>query len=310
MKPASPDLELAPEHELHHEPGADTYWNESWYFDFASADGSLGGYVRVGLYPNLNTVWYWACVVGEGRPLVTVIDHAVPLPGAGSLELSHAGLRADHLCESPGQSWRLTLDAPAISVDDAADVYHSAPGKPVKLRLDLVWTTANAVFPQLDHNRYEVPCRVHGEIGVGGERIDLDGWGERDHSWGVRDWWQLGWCWTAGRLADASAFHAFRVESELIDVFSGFSQAAGKAPVALPDFRFAPELGREGLPSSTAMQFGELSVQCTPLAFAPVLLEAPDGRVSRFPRALCRFDAEDGRRGFGWTEWNQPQPGA
>ena len=24
--------------------------------------------------------WYWACLVGEGRPLVTVIDHEVPLP--------------------------------------------------------------------------------------------------------------------------------------------------------------------------------------------------------------------------------------
>jgi hypothetical protein len=33
--------------------------------------------------------------------------------------------------------------------------------------------------------------------------------------------------------------------------------------------------------------------------------------VSRFPRALCRFrDADTGRRGVGWTEWNQPQPAA
>jgi hypothetical protein len=39
-----------------------------------------------------------------------------------------------------------------------------------------------------------------------------------------------------------------------------------------------------------------------------VLLGARDGRVSRFPRALCRFDATDGRSGWGWTEWNQPQP--
>ena len=45
-----------------------------------------------------------------------------------------------------------------------------------------------------------------------------------------------------------------------------------------------------------------------PVAFAPVLV-APDGRVSRFPQALCRFaDPATGRRGVGWTEWNQPQP--
>jgi hypothetical protein len=37
-------------------------------------------------------------------------------------------------------------------------------------------------------------------------------------------------------------------------------------------------------------------------------LDAPDGRIGRFPRALCRFDAADGRSGFGWTEWNRPEP--
>ncbi|WP_440100624.1 DUF7064 domain-containing protein [Streptosporangium sp. H16] len=42
------------------------------------------------------------------------------------------------------------------------------------------------------------------------------------------------------------------------------------------------------------------------LAFAPVAMTSPDGEVARFPRALCRFEAEDGRSGYGWTEWHQP----
>jgi hypothetical protein len=56
------------------------------------------------------------------------------------------------------------------------------------------------------------------------------------------------------------------------------------------------------------MRLHDLDLTVVPLAHAPVLLEATDGRVSRFPRSLCRFDAADGRRGYGWTEWNQPQP--
>ena len=63
-------------------PGDERLWGESWYFDFIDRDGTLGGYVRLGLYPNLGVAWYWACLVGEGRPLVTVIDHEVPLPKA------------------------------------------------------------------------------------------------------------------------------------------------------------------------------------------------------------------------------------
>jgi hypothetical protein len=46
-----------------------------------------------------------------------------------------------------------------------------------------------------------------------------------------------------------------------------------------------------------------------PLAFAPLRLVASDGRVTHFPRAMCRFTAEDGRTGLGWVEWNLNQRG-
>ena len=76
-------------------------WGESWYFDFTDREGTLGAYVRLGLYPNLGVAWYWACLVGEGRPLVTVIDHDVALPKAPSLDIRADGLWADHAIETP-----------------------------------------------------------------------------------------------------------------------------------------------------------------------------------------------------------------
>ena len=35
--------------------------------------------------------------------------------------------------------------------------------------------------------------------------------------------------------------------------------------------------------------------------------QAPDGRLSLFPRAMCRVHAADGRSGSGWVEWNRVQ---
>jgi hypothetical protein len=52
---------------------------------------------------------------------------------------------------------------------------------------------------------------------------------------------------------------------------------------------------------------GHLELAIEPVAFAPLLLTADDGRVSRFPRAMARFTARDGRAGTGWIEWNQPE---
>jgi hypothetical protein len=49
-----------------------------------------------------------------------------------------------------------------------------------------------------------------------------------------------------------------------------------------------------------------MTVTIEPVAFGPVLLPAPDGRVGRFPRAVARFSTDDGRVGTGWVEWNQP----
>ena len=41
---------------------------------------------------NQSVAWYWACVVGEGRPLVTVVDHDVRPPRPPSLEVRAEGL--------------------------------------------------------------------------------------------------------------------------------------------------------------------------------------------------------------------------
>jgi hypothetical protein len=52
-----------------------------------------------------------------------------------------------------------------------------------------------------------------------------------------------------------------------------------------------------------------LSIDVEPVAFGAILLEAPDGRVSHFPRAMCRVRTADGRVGSGWMEWNRIQRG-
>lgn len=62
---------------------------------------------------------------------------------------------------------------------------------------------------------YEQTCRVVGDLHVAGRRIAFDGWGQRDHSWGDRDWAGLReWHWVTGFLldpADGSLRRSFNV---------------------------------------------------------------------------------------------------
>ena len=281
-------------------------WSESWYFDFANADGTLGGYVRLGLLPNERRAWYWAYLVGEGRPLVAVRDHEAPLPAGRSLEVRAEGLWAELVCETPNDHWSVNLEAFGVALDDPAEAYRGERGDRTALGLDLEWEAAGDVFRYPGMTRYEQACAVHGQVLVGDERIAFDGWGERDHSWGVRDWWSIPWCWTSGRLGDGTAFHAATTLLEGVDWHPGFVVAPGTTETATIDgFTVATETGDEGLPVVAHMRLHDLDLTTVPLAHAPVLLEATDGRISRFPRSLCRFDTADGRRGYGWTEWNQ-----
>lgn len=308
------DLVLAPADERAHPAGPERLWGESWYFDFATRDGSLGGYVRLGVYPNLDVAWYWACLVGEGRPLVTVLDHEVCPPRPGSLEVRAEGLWADHTVEEPYEHLTLGCEAFAVAVDDAAEVYGDLRGDRVPFGLDLEWETDGAAYPWIGATRYEVPCTVHGEVLVGDESIAFDGIGQRDHSWGVRDWWSVGWVWTAGWLDDGTRFHTTRVRVPGLEAFApGYVQPPGGRPEQIEVCTAAEVLGPEGFPTSASITCGPLDLAVELVAFSPVHLVDDDGgqvRRSRFPRALCRFEAADGRSGVGWTEWNQPQPPA
>ena len=146
--------------------------------------------MRLGLYPNLGVSWFWACVVGVERPLVFVGDHEAPLPRGDELELRAPGLWTDISCLEPLERFSVQLEAFGVGVDDPAEMYGRMRGDQVPVGFDLEWETDGGVFGYPEGiTRYEVPCVVHGEILVGREKIDFDGFGQRDHSWGVRDWW-------------------------------------------------------------------------------------------------------------------------
>lgn len=287
----------------------DQLWSESYYLDFVDEERGVGGYLRFGILPNLGVTWYWACVVGPDRPLVTAIDHEAALPAPDSTVIESPGIDSRYIVETPLEHVGVVVEARAIRLDDPVETYRGLRGDQVGLVLDLEWETDGGTYVYPGVDRYEVPSLVTGEVVVDGERIRIDGHGQRDHSWGGRDWWATGWSWTSGRLEDGTRFHGTGVDLGGEPVYgTGYVQPPGAAMIGTDIARHTEDTDAEGLPRSGTFQIGDLELELEPVAFSPVLLEAPDGRIGRFPRAWTRYTAADGRRGEGWTEWNQPQP--
>jgi hypothetical protein len=302
--------QVHPADEHRHANGPEPLWNESYYLDFVAEDGALAGYARVGLYPNLGVTWWTAMIVGIDRPLAASVAYDLPvIPGAG-LTLTSGEVDVRLGVDQALAEMSLHASAPAVLHGAAADVYRGEPGRPVTFGLDLVWSTEGTPYHYDLTTRYEVPCVVAGDVAVGSERIAVSGHGQRDHSWGVRDWWAFGWCWTAARLDDGTRVHAADIRIPGQPVAFGYVQGPGRSIDVVTDLEITEVPDEEGMPrrAQARIEPGGLELSIEPLAYGPLLLVAPDGRTSRFPRAAARFLARDGRVGTGWIEWNQPDP--
>jgi hypothetical protein len=268
-----------------HLSGPETWWGESWYFDFWAPDGRLGGFARLSLYPNQNVAWWWSYLVGHERPLVMLREHSVSMPRTG-MEIRDTGVWACLTPETPHDHWSVGLEAFAVALDSADDALRDERGDVVPLGLDLEWEAAAGVVGAagVRDTGYHQACDVYGDVLVGTERIDLTGYGHRSHRWGILDWSDPG-PWVGGRLegqgwlwaqAPSLAAHLGLLEGGLVD-----------------------HAGDE--------------LRVIPLLHAPVLL-APTTESDAIPclaRALCRLESGHGAApstGFGWAEVGDHAP--
>jgi hypothetical protein len=306
---------VSPDDERRHPKGPEDLWGESYYADFVHEDGTWGGWLRLGLYPNRQVSWWTTWIVGADRPGVCSISYRSPVPAGDGLVVEEAGSRIELDLRQPLREFRIAADVPAQILDRPEDVYAGITGQPARLELDLTWTTDGTPYHYDLTTRYEIPCTVAGTVTVDGVARAVSGQGQRDHSWGERDWWAFGWCWSSCRLDDGTRVHGVKIRPPGFPVAFGYVQHPPATVDPVTTLTVTDAMGAHGFPTSARLEFGTeaasgddpMDLTVTPVAFGPTLFTNDDGRISRFPRALIRVAAADGRAGAGWIEWNQPE---
>ena len=310
---------VLPSDEGRHPPDPEDLWNESYYFDFVAPDRSLGGWLRLGLYPNRGVAWWTAWIVRPGRPGLCSVDYHAPVPPGDSLATTtaHDGTRIAMEVRHPLEEFHLVADTAGLLVEPDRLGYDETGWTPSRLGVDLTWTTDGVPYHYELTTRYEIPCTVAGTVSLGNEVIHIDGQGQRDHSWGVRDWWAFGWCWCSMRLDDGTRIHLSDIRIPGMPLFFGYIQTPHEpsTPGARPVTALSVQetLGDHGFPTKAHIHVAaapddDLHLDVEPLAFGPVLLRDDEsGKTSRFPRAMVGCRTDDGRTGAGWIEFNQPE---
>jgi hypothetical protein len=261
-------------------------WNESWYFDVADPHQRIGAYFRLGVDPARGISWNTTVICGPDRPMVSLVDFAAPLPD-DDLTVRTEALESTQVCELPLERYRVTVRGEGAE-------------------LDLVWTSAGQPFLYRRTTRYEIPCTVSGTLRVGDETFEFqDAPGQRDHSWGVRDWWSINWIWSAGHLDDGTHLHGLDLRLQNgVRLGTGYVQSPQGELTELREAPADEQMQPDGLGGPTTQRFGELDVTFAPVGHAPLRLTGEDGREAFFPRAWAELSTSDGRSGVGWIEWN------
>ncbi len=291
-----------------HAPTDEKLWNESWYFDFVDATQGLGGWVRLGLIPNQDRAWINALLCGPGMPTVAVNDLQAALP-ADPARVRTEAIDLGLSTMVPLQRYRVRLRARGEAYDDPAGLLRGESGRPVDVGLDLEFHSVSTPYLYRITPRYEIACTVSGTATVDGRQYPLNAVpGQRDHSWGVRDWWSMEWVWSALHLEDGTHLHGVDIRIPgMAPIGIGYAQREGEPLIELETVSAQHTLSPDELPLTTTLtlQPGDTEVTVDIKGHAPVLLTAVDGRVSQFPRAWATVTTADGRTGVGWLEWNR-----
>jgi hypothetical protein len=191
----------AEDERIHRVEDTSPHWSDSLYFNAWDPKARVCLLTRMALLPNKPAATAGLLAWIDGMPGYAFghdLDH---LPAGNWDAMQIGGLT--YRMVRPLQTWRVEL----------------ADGEQ---RGALTWEGFSGVFHYHDNiqplpravawGHYEQSCTVRGELVLHGHRIDFDGVGQRDHSWGFRHWAGLTeWHWITALFGTRRSFNLFHV---------------------------------------------------------------------------------------------------
>jgi hypothetical protein len=184
------DVKTNPKDEYLHEPLDRRLWNESYFFDFN--DENVQGFTRMGFLPFERRANAWVYIVYDDD-VYWYRDENIPLERTFGLQANTSEFELRYDLDTPYQEWTVSGSGSCQVASDTEAVFEGT-GEQTDIELDV--TFADPLHEALDIDllvdsqyHYDHAGRTTGSLSLGGEEVEIDGHGYRDHSWGwFRDW--------------------------------------------------------------------------------------------------------------------------
>jgi len=207
-----------------HEFGSHPDWNESFYFNFYDRDKDICGFMRIGLKPNRDEKSMFFFLMMPDGSLISARD----AEGFKNSEFRVKGLRYRKL--EPEKRWNIDYHGEMTWSGKAGQ------GK-AKVSMMLEFEGLHRIFNYRDcvtgdkvemskiaaSEHTEQHGRLRGRLVIDDKEIILDALGERDHSWGVRDWIApTMWIWLTAQFPNGIAMNLTKLMMDEGVVDAGF----------------------------------------------------------------------------------------
>jgi hypothetical protein len=290
---------LARRDELLHHPTTEPKWRESYYFNWVDLENKVSGFSTIGITPN---------EMKRELVLALFVDNQVEVyyqePGLEKYESdASVMLRDDRLAYKlirPLREWQIT--------------YASR-----KLRFELDFRTR---FPTYNfatdssgswHRHFEASGVISGSIQyANGINKNLRGYGQRDKSWGQRDWFRFD-KWFAGQFQFKNWACAFRKDHirNRIDLSGYIASKDGSSPLSEMTIDTVDDTDRFNTPLSSKYAFADEkgrrhiieSERIGKNTYFRFARSFPGGYTELFEQMVIMKDKDTGEIGSGMAEY-------
>jgi hypothetical protein len=283
--------------EYAHKPNERPDWRESYYFNWVDLDTGISGFTTIGLLPNAQKREFVFALFYDGEREAYFVEPDGPVSEDFHQSLSDGVLSFEVV--DPFKEWRI--------------VY-----KGENIKADIQWVGR---FPAYDFGQgsgtswaghFEQSGAPKGTIEFSdGMTVEFSGLGERDKSWGARDWHIESWYALHAQFDEISIGLRLDTVKGEFHPSGGISTAEGHVPITQVDLDTVYHEKQQGLPigaltkvyGADGSHYTMKSSMISPTSFVRFAREFSGGTTELFEEMAVHECEELDAIGTGLIEW-------
>lgn len=197
-------------------------YSESWYFNYYDEKADVTAFMRIGNKPNKDEKTMFFFLVGKDK----IVGMRSQVNYDENSKKSCSGLE---FIPMENGSWNLRYNGPMANYADQKDIS--------MVTMDIEWTPLNKEMNYRDcvsaeevelsskvaSEHFEQYGKAIGKIGINGSVTNIEAYGERDRSEGVREWGSPKmWYWLNSVYDGENGYNVTKLCTEMGDVDAGY----------------------------------------------------------------------------------------